>query len=98
MVFQSKEVYHHVKVPGTLWINNLWNIKNILQFHLVYSSKQTMKTIRQIQFLQTIEGTYNNWIKIQGVHEIFDLHSHRVITRWKIIEIPINKEIIKHVD
>ena len=51
-----------------------------------------MKTIRQIQFLQTIEGTYNNWIKIQGVHEIFDLHSY--IT----FEITITMAIIKHIE
>ena len=36
--------------------------------------------------------------KIQGKHEIFDIKSHRVITIWKIIEIPIPKSIIKHIE
>ena len=36
--------------------------------------------------------------KIQSGHDIFDLHSHRVITGGNIIEIPINKAIIKHID
>ena len=35
---------------------------------------------------------------IQGGHEIFDLHIHRVITRQKIIEIAIIKAIIKHTE
>ena len=46
----------------------------------------------------------NNWLhlptilgKIQVRDEIFDLHSHIVMTRKKIIEIPIPKEIIKHI-
>ena len=36
--------------------------------------------------------------KIQVGHEIFDLHSHRVIIRRNIIEITINKAIIKHIE
>ena len=36
--------------------------------------------------------------KIQGGHNIFHLHSHIVITRWKIIEIPIPKATIKHIE
>ena len=36
--------------------------------------------------------------KIQGGHDIFDPHSHGVITRRKIIEIPITKTIINNVD
>ena len=36
--------------------------------------------------------------KIQGGHEIFDLHSHRVITIWKIIEVTIPKAIIKQIE
>ena len=36
--------------------------------------------------------------KIQGGNEIFYLHSHRVITRRKIIEIKIPKEKIKHIE
>ena len=36
--------------------------------------------------------------KIQVRHEIFNLSSHRVIRGWKIIEIPIPKSIIKHVE
>ena len=35
--------------------------------------------------------------KIQGGHEIFYLHSHIVITIWKIIEITIPKELIKQI-
>ena len=35
---------------------------------------------------------------IKGGHEIFDLHGHRVITRWKIIKLPIPKAIIKHIE
>ena len=35
--------------------------------------------------------------KIQGGHKIFDPHRHRVITRHKIIEIPMHKAIIKHI-
>ena len=34
---------------------------------------------------------------IQGGPDIFDPHSHRVITRWNIIEIKTNKAIINHV-
>ena len=30
-------------------------------------------------------------------HEIFFIHSHRVITRRKIIKIPISKSILNHV-
>ena len=48
---------------------------------------------------QTIDGLYlQSFDKIQYGHAIFDLHSHRVITRWKIIEIPITKTIIKHIE
>ena len=36
--------------------------------------------------------------KIQVGREIFYLHSHRFIIRRKIIEIPIPKEIIKHIE
>ena len=34
--------------------------------------------------------------RIQGGNDIFDQQSNRVITRQKTIEIPISKEIIKH--
>ena len=36
--------------------------------------------------------------KIQGVHEIFDIHSHTFITRRKLIEFPIPKTITKHIE
>ena len=36
--------------------------------------------------------------KIQGGHEIFDLQSHRVITKQKMIHISIPREIIKHIE
>ena len=36
--------------------------------------------------------------KIQGVHDIFDLHSQKVIKRQKIIEIPIPEKIIKQIE
>ena len=35
--------------------------------------------------------------RIQGGHDIFDLHSSRAIKRWKIIEILIPKAIVKHI-
>ena len=50
-------------------------------------------------FLRTMDGIYLRSLdKIQGGHEMFDLHSHRVNTRRKIIEIPILKAIIKHIE
>ena len=36
--------------------------------------------------------------KIQGGHDIFDIHSHRVITKRNVIEIPIPEAIIKHIE
>ena len=49
--------------------------------------------------LQKNEGVYLRTLdKKQGRHEIFDLNSHRVITRRKIIEIPIHNAIIKHIE
>ena len=49
--------------------------------------------------LRKIYGIYLQSLdKIQGGHEIFDLHSQRVITRWNIFEIKIPKAIIKHIE
>ena len=42
--------------------------------------------------------TYDPWKNIQGGNEIFYPHSHRIITRWKLIKITIPKTIIKHVE
>ena len=36
--------------------------------------------------------------KIQSGNNIFDLHSHKVITRHNIIETPTIKAIIKHIE
>ena len=50
-------------------------------------------------FLRTIDGIYlQSFDKMQGGHDRFDLHSHRVITRRKNIETTIPKEIIKHIE
>ena len=48
-----------------------------------------MHTIDEI-YLQSLD-------RIQGGHDIFDLHSSRAIKRWKIIEILIPKAIVKHI-
>ena len=49
--------------------------------------------------LQTIGGIYLLSLdKIQGGHVIFHLHSHIVIDRRNIIEIPIPKAINKHIE
>ena len=49
--------------------------------------------------LHTINGIHLRSLDtIQGGHEIFDIHSHRFITRRKIIEIPIPKAMIKHIE
>ena len=54
---------------------------------------------KKSDFLQKIDGIYLILFdKIQGRHEIFDLRNHIVITRRNNIEIPIYKEIIKHID
>ena len=37
-------------------------------------------------------------VKIQGGRDVFDICSHIIITRLKIVEIPIPKVIIKHVE
>ena len=49
-----------------------------------------MHTIDKI-YLQSLD-------RIQGGHEIFDLHSHRVIKIRKMIEITILRAIIKHIE
>ena len=47
---------------------------------------------------QTIDGIYLQSLdKIQVGNEIFDLHSHIVITRWKILENKIAMSIIKNI-
>ena len=49
--------------------------------------------------MQTTDGIYLHSLDtIQCGHDIFDLQSHRVITRQKIIEIPIPMIIIKHIE
>ena len=59
-----------------------------------------MATIWQIEFFsRTIDGIcLRSLDKILGEHEIFDLHSHKVITGRKSIEIPIPREIIIHIE
>ena len=53
-------------------------------------NSNVLRNINKI-YLQSLD-------KIQGVHEVFDMHSHIVITRRKIYKIPINKAIIKHIE
>ena len=49
-------------------------------------------------FLRKIYGIYLRYFyKIQGGHDIFDLHGHIVITRNEIIGITIPKAIIKRI-
>ena len=55
--------------------------------------------MKNLNVLWTIDDIYiQSQDKIQGGLEIFDIHSHRGITRQKNIEITITKEIIKHID
>ena len=49
--------------------------------------------------MHTIDGIYLLSLdKIQGGRYIFDLKIHRVIRRQKIIEIPLPKVRIKHIE
>ena len=49
--------------------------------------------------MRKVDGIYQQSLgKIKGGHDIFDLHSHRVITRRNIIKIPISKAIIKYIE
>ena len=58
-----------------------------------------MRRFVKFKCFRTIDVIYLQSLdKIQGGHAIFDLHSHRVIKRRKIIEITIPREIIKHVE
>ena len=57
-----------------------------------------MTTIKNANVLQTIDRIYlRSLYKIQVVHEIFYLRTHKVITRQKNIEIQIPREIINPV-
>ena len=48
--------------------------------------------------MTTIDGIcLQSLDRIQGGHEIFDLHGYRIMTGHKITEIPIPKAVIKQI-
>ena len=64
-----------------------------------FVQKDNDNNMKNSNISRTIDGIYLLSLnKILGVHEIFGLHSHRVITIWKIVEIPITNEINKHIE
>ena len=48
---------------------------------------------------RTIDGLYLGPIdNLQGGHKILDIHTHRVVTRRKVIPIPVTKLVIQHIE
>ena len=98
----SKLNYLQVKGGLSPYYNPLTIVE---QHHLDYNIQFTItfgsfvqannnNNMTNLMFLQTVDDIYLRSLeKIQGKHEIFDIHSHRFIMRRKIIKVPIIREL-----